>query len=188
MFESPSRIFAILNSEVGVLESFLLGNVVYRQVRIKVRGQFHQHLMSLGDFLEHRAVWKAFTDKQLGKYTQAERELAKEGDSLLQTFEDRAKELGQREIKSRLDSLSWNLEGWAKDGNLNPSHYSTEMVQRSRIQRLGEVCGWSEINGTLKDVDSQIKTMTSAGGFIWSTDFVDAFPADLYWFLYRKTN
>ncbi len=188
MFETPQRIRAILTAEAGVLEDYLMGSLVYRQVRVEDEGQFVQHLMSLGDFLEHRAVWKVLTTQQLEVYAQVDTTLAKAGESQLRTFADRAAQLAQREIKARLDGLRWNLESWTDEGHLSPTLFATEMAQRSRIQRLGETFSWSAANGVLQEVDARIQRMTGKGDFIWNLAYADAFPPDAYWFLYRKVS
>jgi len=187
MFESPQRIRAVLATEAGALENYLLGQGVYRQVRVEDNGQFIQHLMSLGDFLEHRAVWETLTASHPEDYSPEDAELAQTGESQLRTFAATAAKLAQREIKARLDSLHWNLESWTEEGHLSPTLFATEMNQRSRIQRLGERFGWSGAEGALQEVDSRIRTMTGAGKFIWNMDYAGAFPPASYWFLYRRT-
>ncbi len=188
MFEDPHRIRSVLDTEVGILEDYLLGNLVYRQLRVEDKGQFFQHLMSLGDFLEHRAVWAALISLNSSQYTSSDFELAKAGEDQLRTFAERTKVLAQRECKARLDSLSWNLESWSEEGNLSPTLYATEMTQRSRLQRLGEMYGWPSMERDLQEADSRIKAMTQEGEFIWKLEFASAFPPDSYWFLYRNTS
>ncbi len=188
MFEAPHRIRSVLVTEVGVLEDYLLGNLVYRQVRIEDKGQFLQHLMSLGDFLEHRAVWEALISLKPSEFTSADFELAKAGEDLLRTFGARTMILAQREFKARLDSLRWNLESWSDEGNFSPTLYATEMAQRSRLQRLGEMYGWPSGDGDLQSADARIKAMTKEGDFIWNLEFASAFPPDSYWFLYRNAS
>ena len=187
MFESPQRIRAVLVTEVGGLEDYLMGPLVYRQVRVEDGDQFIQHLMSLGDFLEHCAVWETLIAQQPEDYSLEDSELARRGKSQLCTFAERAEKLAQRETKARLDSLRWNLESWADEGHLSPTLFATEMAQRSRIQRLGEKFGWSAAHDVLQEVDSRIRTMTGEGDFIWNIQYADAFPPEAYWFLYRRT-
>lgn len=186
MFETPGQVIAILQVEIGVLESFLMGKAIYRQVRVKFEGKVSQHLMSLGDFLDHQAVWRTCIALQICSPHQLDRNLIKESESLFRTFENRAKALAVREAKSRLESLSWNLESWIKEGHLSPGLFATEMAQRSRIQRLKDVCELNDLNGALDEADSQIRSMTKDGEFIWRQDYSGAYPSDSYWFLYRN--
>ncbi len=186
MFEIPQRIRAVLATEASVLEDYLMSQLVYRQVRVEDAGRFLQHLMSLGDFLEHRAVWEALIAQRPESYSPADAELARVGESQLRTFAHRTEKLAHREIKARLDSLRWNLESWTKEGHPGPTLFATEMAQRSRIQRLGDRFGWTAANGALQEVDARIRTRTEKGDFIWNIAYAGAFPPASYWFLYRR--
>lgn len=132
MNEDPTRIQAVLQAEIQCLESYLLGPDVYRQIRVEDRGHVVLHLMSLGDYLELQAIAR----------TLAADDPTAPGEALLRTFSRQADALAARELQARLQSLQWSMEEWSKEGHLNARYFAAEMVQRSRIQRLGAARGW----------------------------------------------
>lgn len=175
MNEDPTRIQAVLQAEIQCLESYLLGPDVYRQIRVEDRGHVVLHLMSLGDYLELQAIAR----------TQAADDPTAPGEALLRTFSRQADALAARELQARLQSLQWSMEEWSKEGHLNARYFAAEMVQRSRIQRLGAARGWFRIVQELEALDARIQSVTVPGPFIWRPDYVKAFPEDQFWFLYR---
>ena len=180
MNDSPEKIKAILQTEANLLEDFLLQNEVYRQIQISEFGN-QIHLMSLGDFLEYRAVGDTLgvtSDTAMAEPAWQE---------LLRVFQVRAAQLGARELKARLDSLQWNMEDWSKEGGLNQRHYAAAMTQRTRMQRVGNLLGWFGLESSLAQIDSRIRHLTMDGPFIWTRTYREAYPPSDYWFLYRQT-
>lgn len=175
MNEDPTRIQAILQAETQCLEAYLLGPDVYRQIRVEDRNHVILHLMSLGDYLELRAIAR----------TLAADDPTAPGETLLRTFSRQADALAARELQARLQSLQWSMEEWSKEGHLNARYFAAEMVQRSRIQRLGAAHDWFRIAQDLEALDARIQGVTVPGPFIWRQDYVKAFPEDQFWFLYR---
>lgn len=185
MNESPSRIRAMLRTETECLEDYLLGNTVYRQIRVEEHGHAFQHLMSLGSYLEHQALWETVgpDHPDMARDTAG---LAAAGDTLMTTFSTQVDSLGTRELKARLRSLQWSLEEWIREDSLTMSYFASEMAQRSRMQRIGDTRGWFGVDRDLKPIDDRIRTMTHAGPFIWNPVYSKAFPEEAYWFLYRR--
>ncbi len=181
MYDTPAQIQAILRTELQLLEDYLLGNDVYRHIQIAELGnQFH--IMSLGDFLEYRAVGHIL--ETTCHASKADPETAN-GQRLLHIFQEQAQRLGARELKARLGILQWNMEDWSRQNTRNQQHYTTVMAQRTRMQRVGDMFGWSDLASTLADTDARIREVTVTGPFIGTPAYSAAYPEQAYWFLYR---
>jgi len=181
MNDSPVQIQAIVQTEAGLLEDYLLHNEVYRQIQISEFGN-QIHVMSLGDFLEYQAVGDMLglnTDRL--NSTQAET-----WQDRLRVFQAQAERLGAREVKARLDSLQWNMEDWGKEDGLNQRLYAAAMSQRTRMQRVGDMFGWFGLEDVLAQADTRIRNLTVEGPFIWAQTYKEAYPQADYWFLYRQ--
>ena len=172
---------AILCTETKLLEDFLLQNEVYRQVQIEELGN-RIHLMSLGDFLEYRNLGDIIEDSI--SLTVSDANVA-DWRKVLRIHQQQAKNLGEREIKSRLGSLQWNMEDWGKEKVLSLHLFAATMSQRVRIQRIGDMWGWFGLENELGETDGRIRTLTTAGPFLWPEFLKAAYPEAQYWFLYR---
>ena len=157
MIDDPAEIGAILRSEIEILEAYLLKGEVFRQVPISSLGN-RAHLMSIGDYLEHRDIWRCLARQELvsGEGRHASPPLA-EGDNLLEIFSSETNALAQRELASRVRSLTWAMDEWSREGEPAQAHFSTAMGHRARVQRLADFRGWlapgrscRTLNGALK--------------------------------------
>lgn len=185
MIDDPAEVGAILRSEIEVLETFLLKGDVFRQVPIPDLGN-RVHLMSIADYLEHRDIWYCLEQQGLvpEEHFHATPPLA-ESERLLAIFTSETETLAQRELASRIRSLTWEMDEWSREGEPAQAHFSTVMGHRARIQRLAAFRGWHGNQADVADLDRRIESRSLPGPFCGPTTVQDAFPASDYWFLYR---
>ena len=186
MIDDPTEIGAILRSEIEVLEAYLLKGDVFRQVPITSLGN-RAHLMSIADYLEHRDIWHCLERQGLvlGASHHASPPLT-EGNRLLEIFSSETDTLVQRELASRVRSLTWVMDEWSREGEPAQAHFSTAMGHRARVQRLADFRGWHGNQAEVAGLDRRIESHSMPGPFCGPTKIQDAFPASDYWFLYRR--
>lgn len=186
MIDDPAEIGAILRSEIEILEAFLLKGDVFRQIPIASLGN-RAHLMSIADYLEHRDIWCCLKRQGLvsGEGRHAFPPLA-EGNGLLEVFASATRTLAQRELASRVRSLTWAMDEWRREGEPSQAHFSTAMGHRARIQRLADFRDGHGNQATVADLDRRIESHSMPGLFCGPTKVQDAFPEANYWFLYRR--
>ena len=186
MIDDPAEIGAILRSEIEILEAYLLKGEVFRQVPISSLGN-RVHLMSIGDYLEHRDIWRCLARQELvsgeGRHTCP---ALPEGDRLLEIFSSETNALAQRELASRVRSLTWAMDEWSREGEPAQAHFSTAMGHRARVQRLADLRGWFGCQAEVADLDRRIESHSMQGPFCGPTRIRGAFPEADYWFLYRR--
>ena len=186
MNDNPAAVGAILQSEIEVLEAYLLKGDVFRQVPIAGLGN-RPHLMSIADYLEHRAIWRCL--ERQGLATEEDCPVAlplAEGDRLLGIFSSETGSLAQRELASRIRSLTWAMDEWSREGEPAQAHFATAMGHRARIQRLADFHGWQGNQASVADLDRRIESHSMPGSFCGPARIQAAFPASDYWFLYRR--
>ena len=186
MIDNPAAIGAILRSEIEVLEAYLLKGDVFRQVPIPGLGN-RTHLMSIADYLEHRAIWRCL--ERQGLATEADGHVPlplAEGDRLLGIFTSETAALAQRELASRVRSLTWAMDEWSREGEPAQAHFAAAMGHRARIQRLADFHGRQGHQASVADLDRRIESLSMPGSFCGPARIQAAFPASDYWFLYRR--
>ena len=186
MIDDPAKISAILRSEIEVLEAFLLKGDVFRQIPISNLGN-RAHLMSIADYLEHRDIWCCLEQQELvsGEGHHASPALA-EGNGLLEVFSSATDTLAQRELASRIRSLTWAMDEWSREGEPSQAHFSTAMGHRARVQRLADFRGWHGNQAAIVSLDRRIESHSMPGPFCGPIKVQSAFPEADYWFLYRR--
>lgn len=187
MIDEPAEIGAILRSEIEVLEAYLLKGDVFRQVPISSLGN-RAHLMSIADYLEHRDIWRCLERQGLvpGEGHHASSPPLAEGDRLLAIFSSETDTLAQRELASRVRSLTWAMDEWSREGEPAQAHFATAMGHRARIQRLADFRGWYGHQAEVADLDRRIESHSLPGPFCGPPRVRVAFPEADYWFLYRR--
>ena len=186
MIDDPTEVSAILRSEIEVLEAYLLKGDVFRQVPISNLGN-RAHLMSIADYLELRDIWHCLERQGLvpGDGHHASPPLA-EGNRLLEIFSAETDTLAQRELASRVRSLTWAMDGWSREGEPSQAHFATAMGHRARVQRLADFRGWHGNQAEVASLDRRIESHSVPGPFCGSPKVQDTFPEADYWFFYRR--
>ncbi len=186
MIDDPAAIGAILRSEIEVLEAYLLKGDVFRQVPISNLGN-RAHLMSIADYLEYRDIWRCFERQGLvPEGHRASSPPLTEGNRLLDIFSSETDTLAQRELASRVRSLTWAMDEWSREGEPAQAHFATAMGHRARVQRLADFRGWSGHQAEVADLDRRIESHSLPGPFCGPPRVRGAFPEADYWFLYRR--
>ncbi len=92
-----------------------------------------------------------------------------------------------QEIKSRIRQWAEALEDWNENG-LSLSSLSTEGRNRAIIELIMKDLGRyiSDESTFLESVDEKYRSTTTEGDFLWEEDLRSQFPADTFWFLWRK--
>lgn len=91
------------------------------------------------------------------------------------------------ELKARLREWTANQEEWSEAG-LTASVLATEVRNRTIITLLINDLDQDSVTDSLQldSTDQNFKSITELGNFIWDEELARVFPADEFWFLWRK--
>lgn len=186
--EDPAIDLAVVAAEVDVLEEYIIKDEVYRTVITSTPGGDRNLQMTGGDLLARlyrlQQQRDKLTDAQGGQLDQ----LQSSSDAIIKSLRTRFCGLAGREIKTRLNSISWFLDDCAGDQKRCRTEFPFEIRNRQRVEELLKVFdagGLDEKLGTmLKSVDQRIRMSTRASEFVWDEQLKEAFPQSPYWYLY----
>ena len=185
--EPPEMDLAVLLEAVGELEAYLVAGELYRTLRVQTPSGFQLVQMSAGDLLA-RLDRLACQRVGLSAAQQAALErAAAAAHSVFYSLRTRFHGLLQREIKARLDSLSWFLEDATGDPRRARVAYPYEIRNRQRVQRMVEELA-EELPPALKRqierVDERIRLLAKPASFIWEDSLEACYPRQRDWYLY----
>lgn len=92
----------------------------------------------------------------------------------------------EREFAARLRLWSAYLEDLGEKPSQHASYYAGQVRHRVLLQLLAAEL--PALSGQLAALDSRLRALTSASGFVWEPGLEPAFPKDDYWFLWVKPN
>jgi hypothetical protein len=184
---SPADDLLIAEAMTEELENYLINNDLYRTVVVRTSEGDQRLQMTGGDLLTrlHRlqAVRSQLSPEQQARLDATQ----KAAEATIYSLRTRFQERLQRELKARLDALTWYLGDLAQDRARARTDFPFEMRNRQRIEEILKELG-SDVTPELKNgvnqVDQRIRMLTSAGGFIWDEQLKPAFPSNPYWYLY----
>ncbi|MFZ4850088.1 MAG: hypothetical protein ACOYL7_13245 [Caldilinea sp.] len=185
--EPPEVDLAVLQEAVGELEAYLVTGELYRTLRVQTPAGFQLVQMSAGDLL---ARLERLVCQQAGLSVSQQAALERAAaatQSIFYSLRTRFHELLQREIKARLDSLSWFLEDAAGDPRRARVEYPYEIRNRQRVRRMAEELA-EELPPALKRqierVDERIRLLVKPADFVWGEPLQACYPRQRDWYLY----
>jgi hypothetical protein len=187
--EKPATDLRAVEAMVTDLEDYIVKEDVYRTILVSTGSGNIKLRMSGGDLLArlHRLQGErdALSEEEQSRLDAIQAEAERVIYSLRTRFLERL----SREMKARLDSLTWFLDDWDSEPQRGRSDYPFEIRNRQRIEeilkQLGDKAG-DELTGALHKVDRRIKQHTQQSNFIWDTPLQKVYPAATYWYLYRS--
>ena len=174
--EPPEVDLAVLQEAVGELEAYLVAGELYRTLRVQTPAGL--------------ARLERLTCQQAGLSVSQQAALervAAATHSIFYSLRTRFHELLAREIKARLDSLSWFLEDAAGDPRRARVEYPYEIRNRQRVRRMAEELA-EELPPALKRqierVDERIRLLVKPADFVWGEPLKACYPRQRDWYLY----
>ncbi|CAN5619599.1 hypothetical protein BH10CHL1_BH10CHL1_21410 [soil metagenome] len=184
---NPADDLAIAEAMTKELEDYLVDNDLYRTIVVRTSEGDQRLQMTGGDLLTrlHRlqATRASLTPDQQARLDAAQKAAEETIRSLRTRFHERL----QREMKARLDALTWYLGELGQDPVRARTEFPFEMRNRQRIEEILQEIGddvTPELKNGLSQVDHRIRMLTSSGQFTWDEQLKAAFPPHPYWYLY----
>lgn len=186
--EEPAIDLAVVAAEIRNLEEYIIKDDVYRTVIAATPGGDRNLQMTGGDLLAR--LYRL--QQQRAELTDAEQSeldtLQSESDTIIKSLRTRFLALAEREVKTRLNSLSWFLDDCAADQKRCRTEFPFEIRNRQRIEELAKLFGtdgFEEVLATqVKGIDQRIRMSTRASEFVWDKRVEPFFPKSPYWYLY----
>lgn len=187
--ENPRHDLAIVRAMSAELEEYIIGNELYRTITVTLPSGDQLLQMTGADLLTRLYRLNGERD-QLS--TAEQQELDRVTAAVTQTIYSLRTRFHRRlirEIKARLDSLKWFLDDCGADMQRAHIEFPFEMRNRQRIEEalkeLGEELP-EEIRRYLRRVDDRIRLVATGSPFLWDNRLQPLFPAERYWYLYRR--
>lgn len=187
MIEEPSVDLAITEAMVAELEEYIIKDEVYRTLIVRTPSGDHNVRMTGGDLLArlHRlhGEQKALSAEQVRRLEEAQRQ----ADATIYSLRTRFHQRLHREMKARLDSLTWFLDDCSQDKQRGRVEFPYEMRNRQRIEEILKNLGTNvpaALRESLRRVDKRIREIGKVGSFTWDKRVEHIYPQDEYWYLY----
>jgi hypothetical protein len=185
--EEPAVDLAVLEAFATELDEYIIKDELYRTVRVHLPSGDQMLQMSGGDLLTRifrlSAERDRLTPEQQARFDAARSTAEKTIYSLRTRFHQRL----QREIKARLDSLTWFLDECATDPARGRSEYPFEIRNRQRIDAILSELGTDlspDLKSQINRVDDRIRMLVKPGYFVWDARLEPVFPRTRFWYLY----
>jgi len=185
--EDPATDLAVLETLADELEEYIVKDELYRTVRVSTPAGDQMIQMSGGDLLTRLFRLSGERDKlsldQQARLDSKRAQVEKTIYSLRTRFHERL----AREVKARLDALSWFLDECASDPARGRGEYPFEIRNRQRIDVIVTELGSDltpELKSQISRIDDRIRMMVKPGNFAWDPRLEPLFPRAKYWYLY----
>jgi hypothetical protein len=187
--EDPATDLAVLESLADELEAYIVKDDLYRTVRVHTPAGDQMVQMSGGDLLTRLFRLSGERDKlspdQQVRLDSKRVQVEKTIYSLRTRFHERL----NREVKARLDALSWFLDECASDPARGRGEYPFEIRNRQRIDVILVELGSDltpDLKAQISRVDDRIRLMVKPASFAWDPRLEPLFPRAQYWYLYSS--
>lgn len=188
LVEEPAIDLAVVAAEIGNLEEYIIKNEVYRTVIAPTPSGDRNLQMTGGDLLARLYRLQQQRDTLTDEQQRDLDNLQSQSDAIIKSLRTRFRELAEREIKTRLNSIVWFLDDCASDQKRCRTEFPFEIRNRQRVEELLKIFepdGLDEkLATTLKSVDQRIRMSARASDFVWDERLESAFPKSPYWYLY----
>lgn len=185
--EDPATDLAVLETLAQELEEYIVKDDLYRTVQVHTPAGTQMVQMSGGDVLT-RIFRLAGERDQLTPGQQARFDAIRvQVEKTIYALRTRFHQRLNREIKARLDSLSYFLDECAVDPARSRGEYPFEIRNRQRIDVIVIELGndlTPELKSQISRIDDRIRMMVKPGNFAWDPRLEALFPRSKYWYLY----
>ncbi len=170
------------------LEYYLIEGEIFRTVVSPAAHGYERYTMSAGELLALLHDLDAQRNQLLQDQRQRVNELQSKVQAITKRLSTRYRQLLEREIISRLDSLNWFLNDCQDDMRKCRELYHSEIRNRQRIEEILQA--WKQgipvsVSDRVERIDERVRQMTESTPFIWAEEEKSRFPQDPYWYLYQ---
>ena len=187
--EEPVVELDLLAAMVAELEEYIIKDELYRTLIASTSAGDRQLTMTGGDMLT-RFYRLQHEDDQLSREQQNRvAVLEKQAESTIYSLKTRFNQRLVREMKARLDSLTWYLDDCATDRQRCRTNYPFEIRNRQRIEEILKRIGDDlpdDLRSRLQSVDKRILLHAAGSEFVWEDRLAPVFPKSVYWYLYMR--
>lgn len=185
--EDPAVDLAVVEAEVEELEEYIIKSDIYRTVRVRTPSGDQMIQMSGGDLLTRLFRLAGEAERLAPEQRARLQELRQRAERVIYSLRTRFHKVLNREIKTRLDSLSWYLDETAGDPKRARGDYPFEIRNRQRVDAMVRELGDDlepELKRELNRVDERIRMIVRPGTFVWDNRLEPVFPRERFWYLY----
>jgi hypothetical protein len=184
----PEEDLAMAAAMVEELESYLIGDELFKTVLVRTPGQGDVKIqMTGGDLLTRLYRLGAEKSRLSGDQQRETERLVAEANRIIYSLKSRFHQRLLREMKSRLDSLRWFLDDAVEEPSRGRANYPYEVRNRQRIEEIVKQLGGdlsAELSAQLAAVDTRLRAMADGDRFVWDPSQQAIFPVKPYWYLY----
>lgn len=177
------RDLAYLRLAVPDLESFVLSKDLFWPLPGGVASLTSPGMnqLSLGGVLLCRARAEGLSRAQV-------EDVLRQMDEVRERWRSNWEKKAAREFRSRVELWKKALEELLGPEKGAFSAYPARVQLRAMLELLGREFDASALVETevLRELDRRLKAGTQDGPFVWEAPLQDAFPAEVFWFLYRQ--
>lgn len=177
-----------LTAMADALEYYLIEGEIYRTVVSPAAHGYERYTMSAGELLALLHDLDAQRNHLLQDQRRRINEIQRKVQAITQSLSIRYRQLLEREIISRLDSLNWFLNDCQDDMRKCRDLYRSEIRNRQRIEEILQAWGQEiplRVSNRVERIDERVRQMTERVPFIWAEEEKKRFPQETYWFLYE---
>jgi hypothetical protein len=187
--EEPATDLAMVQAMAAELEEYIVADELYRTITVRLPTGTQNIQMTGADLLTRlyrlRGERSHLSSSAQVQLDEVQQQVTQTIYSLRTRFHNRL----LREIKTRLDSLKWFLDDCAADRKRCHVEFPFEMRNRQRIEEALKELDYQldeELQKRLRQIDERIRVIAVAAPFLWDEKLRPLFPADTYWYLYRR--
>lgn len=177
------RDLAYLRLAVPDLEDFVLSNDLFWPLPGGAASLTSPGMnqLSLGGVLLCRARVAGLNQGQVG-------DLFRRLEAVRERWRSNWEKKATREFRSRVELWEKALEELLDPAKGAFSAYPSQVQLRAMLELLGREFDASAMPEAevLRELDRRLKAGTQDGPFVWESPLQDAFPAEIFWFLYRQ--
>jgi len=177
------RDLAYLRLAVPDLEDFILSKDLFWPLPGGVASLTSPGMnqLSLGGVLLCRARVARLDQRQV-------EDLFRRMDEVRERWRSNWEKKATREFQSRVELWKKALEELLDPAKGAFSAYSSQVQLRAMLELLGREFDASALPEAeiLSQLDRRLRAGTQDGPFVWDPSLQDAFPAEIFWFLYRQ--
>jgi len=185
----PAVDLAVVTEMAHELQTYIVNDDLYRTVVVRTPAGEQRIRMTGGDLLAR--LYRLQHDRtNLTPEQQAQLDAVQSSvDDTIYSLRTRFHERLQRELSTRLNSLSWFLDDCNKDRQRCRVDFPFEIRNRQRIEEILKELDANlddEMRTRLQQVDQRIRRVARSSGFIWDERLQHIFPQHPYWYLYMS--
>lgn len=187
--QDPALTLEIAREMVEEFENYLLGDSLYRQLKVETSAGDRMPKMSAGSLLEtlHDLEYAREAGQLTAEQADQLAELTDEFERLIKRHATAYREKLAWELKSQIDSWRWFMQDCLEDPSGCQDEYPFEVWIRNRIALLMEALGEgvpADQRSRIEQLDHDLQEVFASGSFVLDDHLQDRYPRDRYWWLY----